>query len=72
MTLPRAVALVALFISVAFASVGHATVFSVDRTLSGGSGGTVVGTITTDGTIGVLSDADVTDWNLSRLYENGR
>jgi hypothetical protein len=55
-------ALAALLVGAGYAPLGHATVFSVDRTIGTG---TVVGTITTDGTLGVLGTADVTTWDLT-------
>jgi hypothetical protein len=53
--------LVALLAGTGYAQLGHATVFSVDRVIGSGS---VVGTVTTDGTLGVLSAGDLTDWDL--------
>jgi hypothetical protein len=38
-----------------------AIIYNVDQTIGGGS---VVGTITTDGALGVLDTADITAWNL--------
>jgi hypothetical protein len=45
----------------AAASPANATVYNVDRTIDGGS---VVGTITTDGAMGTIDPSDFTAWDL--------
>jgi hypothetical protein len=52
----------ALALVLAYAPVSQAVTFNVNRTI--GDGG-VTGTIDTDGTLGVLSTANITDWNLT-------
>jgi len=54
--------LVALSIFLMGSAASHAVVFNVDRTIGTGS---VVGTVTTDGTIGVLTDANITAYTLT-------
>jgi hypothetical protein len=54
--------LTVLFVGAGLALPGHATVFSIDRTIGSG---TVIGTITTDGTLGVLDAANITTWDLA-------
>jgi hypothetical protein len=49
------------------AAADAATVFNVNREVGTGS---VIGTITTDGTMGILSTANITGWNLT-LSEGG-
>lgn len=44
-----------------------AIIYSVDRTVGAGS---VVGTITTDGTVGVLGTANIIDWDLTLTDAN--
>ncbi len=46
----------------------EAIVYTVDQTIGSGS---VTGTITTDGTIGVLGESDITTWDLSLNYGAG-
>jgi len=45
----------------------HATVFSVDRDLEGLI---VVGSITTDGTLGTLAPSNIDSWDLSLHYSS--
>src|ERR1700693_1795085 len=52
------------------ASQADATIYDLDLTfgwnVNGQSGtGTITGTVQTDGNLGVLSSADITNWNLS-------
>ena len=54
--------LAALSIFLLASAASHAVVFNVDRTIGTGS---VVGTVTTDGTIGVLTDANITAYTLT-------
>ena len=54
-------ALVVLAGVIGCGSAANATVYAVNRSIGGGS---VVGTITTDGTIGVLATANIADWDL--------
>ena len=51
-----------LFLLVAATASHAAIVYTVNRTIGAGS---VVGSVTTDGTLGVLSAANVTDWSLT-------
>jgi hypothetical protein len=52
-----------------FASVVNPIVYQVNRTIGGG---TVTGFVTTDGTLGVLSSANIIDWELTLTSPNLR
>jgi PEP-CTERM motif len=52
---------IAAAVSALLAGTADATVFHVNQTIGGG---TVNGSITTDGSLGVLGSSDITDWNL--------
>lgn len=52
----------ALIASVTAAAAGNATTYVLDRTINAGS---AIGTITTDGTIGVLGNSNITDYSIS-------
>ena len=47
---------------IALTAGAEAAVFNLNRTIGGGS---VVGTVTTDGTLGVLAQGNITDWSLA-------
>ncbi len=51
----------ALLGAMSFATAANATIFHLNRSVGGG---TVVGTITTNGTTGPLATADIIDWDL--------
>ena len=52
---------IAAAVSAVLAGTADASVFHVNQTIGGGAAS---GSITTDGSLGVLGSSDITDWNL--------
>jgi hypothetical protein len=72
LTVGRVIAITALGLSALFSSFGllataraDTTVYAVHRSILAGTAGSVVGLITTDGSLGVLDSSQITDWELS-------
>ena len=51
-----------------FSTIANATVFNINRSI--GNGGSVVGSVSTDGTLGQLATSNITAWTL-KLSEGG-